>query len=65
MNRFANTAIRQEFCSLKSLKPYNSIESLKTLVDENLSLSDDKDYAVLNKPPGFVTLGKVFLAMIN
>ena len=39
--------------------PYKSVDSLSSLINDHLIQTDNKDLALLNKPPGFVLLGKL------
>lgn len=55
MNKFAKKAIKLNY--LSESNPYTTVESLSELVTKNLSLTNDENFCVLNKPPGFVTLG--------
>jgi hypothetical protein len=59
MNKFAKRAINYNY--LSESNPYTTIESLSELVNKNLALTNDKNFCVLNKPPGFVTLGNLYL----
>ena len=34
--------------------PFKTIESLSELINKNLFLTNDKNVAILNKPPGFI-----------
>ena len=55
MNKFAKKAIKLNY--LSETNPYTTVESLSELIAKNLSLTNDENFCVLNKPPGFVTLG--------
>lgn len=38
--------------------PFKTIDSLSVLINEHLTLTSDKNIAILNKTPGFVLLDK-------
>jgi hypothetical protein len=39
--------------------PFKTIDSLSSLISDHVIQTDNKDLALLNKPPGFVLLGKI------
>lgn len=52
-----NRSIPKSFHYLTKANPFKTVDSLSTLINENLTLTSNKDIAVLNKPPGFILLG--------
>ena len=57
MSKFAKNLLRKDVHYLQNANPYKTIESLNSLLDNNLSLCENNNYAILNKPPGFALLG--------
>lgn len=56
MSKFAKNLLRKDVHYLQNANPYKTIESLNSLLDNNLSLCENNNYAILNKPPGFALL---------
>lgn len=58
MGSFAKNFLKKDLHYFLNANPYKTIESLNKLLDQNLTLCKNGNYAILNKPPGFVLLGK-------
>ena len=41
--------------------PFKTIDSISKLIDDHLYLTDNKDLAILNKPPGLILAGNLKL----
>ena len=52
-----NRSLSKNLHYLQNSNPFRTLDSLSNLINDNLILTENKNVAILNKPPGFVLLG--------